>query len=140
MTNPQIEISTDRSRLDLQVIFRYLSEESYWAKGRKYDVFARSLENSLCFGAYREGELVGFGRVVTDYAVFAWLMDVFVLEGYQGNGIGKKLMQAIMSHPELQTVGRWGLVTRDAHQLYRQFGFEPLSDPGKMMEIKTVTI
>jgi len=130
-----ITISTDPSRLDVGMIHRYLSEESYWAKGIPRDVVERSIENSLCFGAYDDGRQIGFARAVTDYAVFAYLADVFVLPSHQGRGVGKMLMTAIMEHPRLQGLRRWSLATRDAHALYRQFGFTELSKPERMMEI-----
>ncbi|WP_297099517.1 GNAT family N-acetyltransferase [uncultured Draconibacterium sp.] len=130
-----IEISTDKAKLNIQVIHNYLSNESYWAKGRSLETVRRSIENSLCFGIYSENKQVGFARVITDYAVFAWLLDVFILPEYQGKGYGKKLVEAIMTHPDLQGLRRWGLGTDDAHGLYKQFGFAPLQKPGNMMEI-----
>ncbi|WP_319479646.1 GNAT family N-acetyltransferase [uncultured Draconibacterium sp.] len=130
-----IEISTDKKRLDIKVIHNYLSNESYWAKGRTLETVQHSIENSLCFGVYIEDRQVGFARVITDYAVFAWLLDVFILPEYQGKGYGKKLMEAIMTHNHLQGLRRWGLGTDDAHGLYKQFGFAPLHKPQNMMEI-----
>jgi len=130
------EISTDKTKLDLQVIHQYLSTESYWAQGRTMETIIKSIENSLCFGVYLDEKQIGFARVVTDYAVFAWVMDVFILSDYRGRGYGKKLMQAIINHDELQNLKRWGLGTDDAHGLYEQFGFTPLSKPGNMMERK----
>lgn len=134
-----IEISTDKEKLDIQVIHNYLSNESYWAKGRAMETVQRSIENSLCFGVYSENKQVGFARVITDYAVFAWLLDVFILPEYQGKGYGKKLMQAITTHNDLQGIRRWGLGTDDAHGLYKQFGFAPLQKPENMMEILNKT-
>nr|WP_321354352.1 GNAT family N-acetyltransferase [uncultured Draconibacterium sp.] len=134
-----IEISTDKEKLDIQVIHNYLSNESYWAKGRAMETVQRSIENSLCFGVYSENKQVGFARVITDYAVFAWLLDVFILPEYQGKGYGKKLMQAITTHNDLQGIRRWGLGTDDAHGLYKQFGFAPLQKPETMMEILNKT-
>jgi GNAT superfamily N-acetyltransferase len=116
------------------MIHRYLSEESYWAKGIPRDVVERSIENALCFGAYEGGKQVGFARVVTDYAVFAYIGDVFVLGSHRGRGVSKMIMSAIMAHPKLQGLRRWSLVTRDAHGLYRQFGFSALANPEKHME------
>ena len=130
------EISTDKTKLDLQVIHQYLSTESYWAQGRSLETIVKSIENSLCFGVYLEGKQIGFARVVTDYAVFAWVMDVFILPDYRGRGYSKKLMQAMVSHDKLQNLKRWGLGTDDAHGLYAQFGFTPLSKPENMMERK----
>ena len=130
-----IEISTDKEKLDIQIIHNYLSNESYWAKGRSLETVQRSIENSLCFGVYFENKQVGFARVITDYAVFAWLLDVFILPEYQGKGYGKKLMEAITTHHSLQGLRRWGLGTDDAHGLYKQFGFTSLRKPENMMEI-----
>ena len=134
-----IEISTDREKLDIRAIHSYLANESYWAKGRTLETVQRSIENSLCFGVYLENKQVGFARVITDYAVFAWLLDVFILPEYQGKGYGKKLVEAIMTHNNLQGLRRWGLGTDDAHGLYKQFGFTSLNKPGNMMEILNKT-
>jgi GNAT superfamily N-acetyltransferase len=130
----EYKISTDRGRLDIAVIHRYISEESYWGKGRPVEVLRRAIENSLPFGVYRGNELVGFARVVTDYATFAWLADVFVLEAYRGRGLSKWLMEVILAHPELQGFRRWVLATKDAHGLYRRFGFIELHKPERWME------
>lgn len=131
-----VTISTDKSRLDRERIYRYLSEESYWAKGIPRDLVERSIEHSLCFGAYDEnGRQIGFARVVTDYAVFAYVGDVFVLEEARGSGVAKAIMQAVRSHPELQRLRRWHLLTYDAHGLYEQFGFRRLTKPERHMEI-----
>lgn len=127
-------ISTERSRLDIELIHRYLSTESYWASGRSLEVVKRSIENSLPFGIYKDGRQVGFARVVTDYATFAWLADVFVLEEERGRGLGKWLVEVIISHPDLQGFRRWVLATKDAHELYRRFGFDALKRPERFME------
>jgi GNAT superfamily N-acetyltransferase len=126
-------ISTDASLLDLQVVHGYLSE-SYWAAGVPEEVVRRSIENSLCFGVYRGEEQAGFARVVTDSATFAYLADVFVLEEHRGRGIGKWLVEVILSHPELQGLRRWMLATRDAHDLYLRYAFTELARPGIFME------
>jgi GNAT superfamily N-acetyltransferase len=128
-------ISTDASMLDLEVVHGYLSR-SYWAAGVPEDVVRRSIENSLCFGVYRGEEQAGFARVVTDRATFAYLADVFVLEEHRGRGIGKWLVEVILSHPELQGLRRWMLATRDAHDLYRRYAFTELARPGIFMERK----
>lgn len=128
-------ISTDASMLDLEVVHGYLSR-SYWAAGVSEDVVRRSIENSLCFGVYRGEEQAGFARVVTDRATFAYLADVFVLEEHRGQGIGKWLVEVILSHPELQGLRRWMLATRDAHDLYRRYAFTELARPGIFMERK----
>jgi GNAT superfamily N-acetyltransferase len=128
-------VSTDRSRLDLEVIHGYLSS-SYWAAGVPEEVVRRSIEDSLCFGVYRGEEQVGFARVITDRATFAYLADVFVLEGHRGRGLGRWLVEVVLSHPELRGLRRWMLATRDAHELYRRYGFAELGRPGIFMERK----
>ncbi len=133
--NEGYTISTDRTKLDIETIHEFLSTRSYWAKGRTREIVIRSIEHSLCFGLYDEQEkLVAFARVVTDCAVFALLMDVFVLEAYRGRGLGKKLMEYIMQYPPLQGLKRWQLATNDAHGLYRRYGFKELASPEKHME------
>jgi GNAT superfamily N-acetyltransferase len=129
-------ISTDRALLDLNVIHDYLSNQSYWATGRSMETIRRSIENSLSFGLYHDAtrELLGFARVITDYATFAWVADVFILDEARGQGMGKWLMEVILAHPELQGFRRWILATRDAHELYRRFGFEELKRPERWME------
>ncbi len=127
-------ISTDRAKLDLDVIHRFLSTESYWAVGRPREVIQRSIEHSLPFGVYHGERQVGFARVVTDYATFAWIADVFVLAPERGKGLSKWLMEVILAHPQLQGFRRWTLATRDAHGLYAQFGFAPLKRPERFME------
>jgi GNAT superfamily N-acetyltransferase len=127
------EISTDPERLDLEAICSFL-ERSYWANTRPRQVIERSLQNSLCFGLYNGDQQIGFARVVTDYATFAWLCDVFIHEDYRGQGLGKRLMSAVVSHPDLQGLRRWMLATRDAHGLYRQYGFRELKAAERWME------
>jgi GNAT superfamily N-acetyltransferase len=128
-------ISTDKAKLDIDGIHDFLSTRSCWAKGRTRETVLKSIENSLCFGVYDErGKLVAFARVVTDCAVFAFLMDVFVLETYRGRGLGKKLMDYIMQYPPLQGLKRWQLGTNDAHGLYRRYGFKELAAPERHME------
>lgn len=127
-------ISTDPARIDLDTVFNYLSNESYWAKGRPPEVVARSIEHSENFGVYRGTTQVGFARVVTDYATFAWIADVFILPQEQGHGLGKWLIECVVAHPELQGLRLWSLRTRDAHSLYVRYGFEPLKEPERGME------
>ena len=127
-------ISTDRLRLDIDLIHNYLSNESYWATGRSREVVERSIENSLPFGIYKEDKQVGFARIVTDYATFAWVADVFVLPEHRGHGLSKWLMQVIIAHPRLQGFRRWVLSTKDAHGLYERFGFIKLHRPERWME------
>jgi GNAT superfamily N-acetyltransferase len=121
-------ISIEPERLDLEVIHRFLSEEAYWSPGVAREVVERSIEQSLNFGVYRGDEQVGFARVVTDYVTFAWLADVFVLEGHRGQGLGKWLVATVLGAPELQDLRRWILGTADAHGLYERFGFRPSDD------------
>ena len=116
-------ISTDRARLDLAFIHEFLSTQSYWAQGREVETVRRAVENSLPFGLYRDTRQIGFARVVTDYATFAWLADVFVLDEFRGQGLGVWLVETVLAHPGLQHLRRWTLGTRDAHELYRRFGF-----------------
>jgi GNAT superfamily N-acetyltransferase len=130
----EYSISTDQNRLDLKMIHDYLSNHSYWAKGRSFEIVKRSIENSLCFGLYKQQEQIGFARVVTDYATFAWLADVFILEEYRGLGLAKWIVSVVMSHSSLQNLRRWILMTRDAHELYRRFGFAELPDSSWCLE------
>jgi N-acetylglutamate synthase-like GNAT family acetyltransferase len=127
-------VSTDRTRLDLDVIHRYL-KDVYRSQGIPREVLARSIKNSLCFGLYTRGRQIGFARVVSDFATYAYLGDVFVLDSFRGQGLGKWLMECVMGDPRLQGLRRWSLVTRDAHGLYSQFGFTPLKSPERYMEI-----
>lgn len=128
-------ISEDKDLLDINVIHRYLSEESYWAKNIPVEVLQKSLDNALCFGVYFQGHQIGFARLVTDKSTFAYLADVFILEAHRNKGLSKRLMETIMAHPELQGLRRWMLATRDAHRLYAQYGWEPLSHPERLMQI-----
>ena len=128
-------ISTDPSRLDLPWIHDYLTNDAYWSRGISFPVFQKSIENSLCFGVYHLAEQVGFGRVISDYATFAYLADVFITENYRRQGLGKWLVDCVLKYPDLQGLRRWMLVTSDAHSLYQRFGFSPLEHPEKMMEI-----
>ena len=129
-----IVVTTDRSRLDLDTIHGFLTT-SYWARGIPRETVARSMEHSLCFGAFDRNRQVGFARVISDRATFAYVCDVFALESYRQRGVGKSLMAAIMAHPELQGLRRWTLATRDAHGLYRQFGFGAPGHPERQMEV-----
>ena len=134
-------VSTDPARLDLDVIHVFLANDSYWAKGIPRDVLARAIKHSLCFGVYDgTGAQVGFARVISDFATYSYIADVFVLESHRGRGLGKALMECIMSHPALQGLRRWNLTTRDAHTLYAQSGFGPLVFPERYMEILRLNI
>jgi GNAT superfamily N-acetyltransferase len=132
-TSAPIAVDTDKSRLDVAMIYRFLST-SYWARGIPLEVVERSIAGSLCFGLYEGERQVGFARVVSDGATFAYLADVFVLEECRGRGHSKALMVAVLAHPSLQGLRRWLLATRDAHELYAQFGFEPLPAPQVFMQ------
>jgi GNAT superfamily N-acetyltransferase len=128
-------VTTDPAAFDLDVVHRFLAASSYWAEGVPRETVARSISNSLCFGVFEWEAQVGFARVVTDRATFAYLADVFVLESHRGRGLSKWLMECVRAHPELQGLRRWMLATRDAHSLYARFGFAPLGDPSRIMEI-----
>jgi GNAT superfamily N-acetyltransferase len=128
-------VSTDPSLLDAALIQDFLANRSYWATGRPLDVVRRSLANSLCFGLYERNRQVGFARVVTDRATFAWLCDVFVLEAYRGRGLSKWLVQCVLEHRDLQGLRRFLLGTRDAHTLYARYGFTPLADASRFLEV-----
>jgi GNAT superfamily N-acetyltransferase len=129
------DISTDPHRLQLDAIHDYLSR-SDWSPGIPKAIVARAIANSTCFGIYLDGAQVGFARVVTDKATFAYLADVYVLEGHRGQGLARRLVERIRAHPELKGLRRFMLATRDAHGLYAQFGFRPLAAPERMMEIR----
>lgn len=132
---PGYEISHDPARLDIDVIHTFLSEESYWSKGIPRDVVERAIAHSLCFGMYKDGAQVGFARVVSDRATFALLADVFVLDGHRGKGLSKWLMQVVVAHPDLQGLRRLLLLTSDAHELYRKFGFTEIGNAWRFMEV-----
>lgn len=129
-------ISTDPAAVDVDVVHRFLSEESYWARGIPYDVVARSVEHSLVFGVYDEGGAqVGFARAITDRATTAYVADVFVLPEHRGRGLGVWLIGCMRAHPDLQGLRVWRLATADAHGLYEKHGFRPLAHPERLMEI-----
>lgn len=131
-TPADIEISTDRARLDIDLVHRHLST-SYWALGRSRASVELSMKNSLVFGAYQDGRQVGFGRVITDYATFAYLADIIVFPDFQGRGVGKAIVQAMVEHQELRGIHIMLLRTRDAHSLYEKFGFGAIPQPDEMM-------
>lgn len=136
MTNPYT-ISTDKSRLDLNVIHQFLSQEAYWSPNIPKELVQKAIDNSLCFGIYADNQQVGFARVISDYATFGYLSDVFIVPEHRGKGLSKQLMASIMAHPDLQGLRRWMLITRDAHGLYSQFGFQPTTEnPQNTMFIK----
>jgi GNAT superfamily N-acetyltransferase len=127
-------ISTDKNLLQIDVIHGFLSTESYWAKERTIEQTKRAIENSLCFGVYFEDQQIGFARVVTDFATFAYIGDVFILQEFRGKNLSKNLMETMVSHNDLQGLRRWVLATKDAHGLYEQFEFANLRFPERWME------
>jgi N-acetylglutamate synthase-like GNAT family acetyltransferase/predicted metal-dependent hydrolase len=131
----ELEISTERGRLDVDLIHEFLGKESYWAKNVPRDVVERSIANSLCFGVYRDGKQIAFARVISDFATFAYLADVFVVKEERGKGVSKFLVANILAHPQLQGLRRFLLATEDAQGLYAQFGFEPITHPERYMTI-----
>jgi GNAT superfamily N-acetyltransferase len=130
----EYEVSADKRRLDIAAIHEYLTQ-SYWSPGVPRTVVERAIEGSLCFGVFRQDKQVGFARVVTDRATFAYLADVFILEPHRRKGLSKLLMESVFGHPDLQGLRRFMLATRDAHGLYKQFGFTELSNPTLFMEL-----
>ena len=128
--------SDDNNLVDVKTVHNYLSTRSYWAKGIPLNIVQKSIANSLCFGVYKDGRQAGFARWVTDKSTFAYLCDVYVEEEFRGLGLAKKLMSLMLFHPDLQGLRTYSLATLDAHNLYAQFGFKPLSAPEKLMEIR----
>ena len=133
MLSADFEISTDRSRIDVDLVHDFLSKASYWARGRSRPLVERTIANSLCFGVYRSGEQVAFGRVLTDYAVIGYIADVFVVRAWQGQGIGKALVRAMVDHPDIVGLQVVLLRSTDARGLYAQFGFGPVPAPEELM-------
>ncbi len=132
-------VTTDKSTFDLDMIHTFLSRDAYWSLGIPRELVEKAIASSLCFAVFDdENRQAGFARVITDYASFAYLADVFILPSRRGRGLSKLLMKTIREHPELQVIRRWMLVTRDAHRLYEQYGFQPVSRPERMMEIVRV--
>ena len=129
------EVSDDRARLDREAVHRYLATQSYWAQEIPRATLDRAIDHSLCFGLYRDTALVGFARVVTDRATFAYLCDVFVLPTVQGRGLGTWLIECVVAHPDLQGLRRFCLMTKDAHTLYQRFGFTAIGDPKRYLEL-----
>jgi len=135
MMNIEITINTDKKKLDITFIQKFLKEESHWAKGRSDETIKRSIENSLCFGAYIQDKQVGFARVVTDYSTFSWLCDVFTDPNQRGKGIGKKLVKAMVNYESIRKTGLMILATRDAHGLYSRYGgFVPIENVERWMQ------
>jgi len=135
METTEIRISTNRADVNLDVVHAFLSQDAYWSKNIPFELVRKAIENSYCFSAFVEDRQVGFARVISDGATFAYLCDVFTLPEFRGRGIGKKLMQTVQAHPELQGLRRWMLMTADAHKLYESYGFSVLAKPDRAMEI-----
>jgi GNAT superfamily N-acetyltransferase len=133
--NGELLVSTDPAKLDVGAVHSYLAR-SYWAEGISHEVVERSLRNSLCFGLFDANKQIGLARVISDYATFAYLADVYVLESHRGRGLAKWLMRCVMAHPQLQSLRRFNLVTRDAHEFYRPFGFGTPKKPQNYMELQ----
>lgn len=127
-------ISTDKSKLDFKVVHNFLSN-SYWAKNRKAETMKKAIKNSICFGLYQNRKQIGFARVITDCATYAYLADVFILEEFRGRGLSKWLMKVILDYAELKKLRRWFLATKDAHGLYRKFGFTKIKNASRLMEL-----
>lgn len=128
-----ITVSTDKSKLDVNFIQHFL-KDIYWAAGRTIEEVKTSIDNSFCFGIYLDDKQIGFARVITDYVVFAYLMDVFIIEEHRGKGYSTILIDTMMKEPQLQKIKIWRLATKDAHFLYKKFGFSELAHPEKLME------
>jgi ribosomal protein S18 acetylase RimI-like enzyme len=136
VTRGAYSLTTDRTRLDVTAVHAYLSRTGkYWARDISKDLVGKSMKHSLCFGLFHEDRQVGFARVVTDYSTYAYLCDVYVLEDHQGQGLGEWMIENVMAHPDLQRLRRFQLVTRDAHGLYKRFGFETVASAPHHMEI-----
>ena len=133
-TEGDIEVSTEHDRLDVPLIHEFL-RHTYWSPGIPLEIVERAIGSSLCFGAYHAREQIGFARIISDRASFAYLCDVFVLPSWRGRGVSKFLMQCVLAHPDLQNLRRWMLATADAHGLYAQFGFKAVARPERLMEI-----
>ncbi len=128
-------ISTDPTKLNPEMVYHFLNKEAYWSKGIPYETFLKSIEHSLNFILLHKEKQVGFARIITDYATIAYLGDVFISSDYRGLGLSKCLIQSVMNCPELQGLRRWILLTQDAHELYRQFGWSPIQNPERWMEL-----
>lgn len=128
--------STEKSKLQIEEIHRYLSQESYWARNIPFELVKKTIAGSVCFGVFHQDKQVGFARVITDHATFGYLADVYILEDHRKQGLSKELMKFIMSYPDFEKLRRFMLATKDAHGLYKQFGFRSLTEPERFMELK----
>jgi len=138
VTGNEYEISTDKKRLDLALVHDFLAKESYWAKDVPFEVMKKSIDNALCFGVYHRNRQIGFARVITDFATTAYVGDVFIIKPYRGKGLGKRLMEAIVNHLELQGLRLWFLGTKDAHGLYEKYGFKKVSTTSFMERLMAI--
>ena len=130
----KFEVTTDKTKIDFDEVYRFLNEDSGWAEGIQHDLFIRAMGNALCFAGILAGTQIAFARVITDYATFANLVDVFVVPEFRSQGYGRKLMTEVMAHPDLQGLRRFTLATSDAHTLYARFGFHAPARPETLME------
>jgi GNAT superfamily N-acetyltransferase len=130
-----IKVSTNKNLLDLDTIYDYLHNQSYWAKTRSFELVKKSTENSVCFGLYDNNIQIGFARVITDFSVFAFILDLFIIDEHKGKGLGKFLFESIMKHPDFEKKILWSLITKDAHGLYRKYGFTELLNPSLWMQL-----
>ena len=135
ITRGAYTITTDKSRLDLNAVHQYLSKQSYWSPNIPLETVQNAAAHSLTFAVLHGDEQVGYARIISDYSIFAYLGDVYILEAHQGQGLSKWLMETIMGHPDLQNLRRWILATRDAHGLYAQYGWKPIANPSIWMEV-----
>lgn len=140
VTRNEFSISTDKTRLDIDLIHNFLSTKAYWCLNIPKETVRKAIQNSLCFGVFQNGSQIGFARIISDFSTIAYLGDVFILEEYRGNGLSKWLMEVIMGHPDLRGLRRWILLTRDAHELYRRFGWTDISDPNVWMEVRNKNV
>jgi GNAT superfamily N-acetyltransferase len=140
MNIPCYEISVDATRINVGLVHKFLSEDSYWSKGIPLPVVEKAIANSLCFGVFHDAQQVGFARVVTDKSTFALLADVFILPSHRGRGLSKWLMREVINHPDLQGLRRLLLLTSDAHSLYAQFGFTEIGNAWRFMEVLRANI
>lgn len=136
----EYHISTDKGKLDVDAIHEFLSTKAYWCLNIPKEKVKNAIENSFCFGVYQNKKQVGFARVITDFSTIAYLGDVYILEEHRGKGLSKWLIETIMDHSELQGLRRWILLTRDAHELYRKFGWTDIAEPARWMEIRNQNV
>jgi len=133
-------ISTDKSKINIELVHDYLCNHSYWAEGIPIETVKKSIDHSLCFGLYNNGRQIGFARVISDFATYAYLADVFIVPEERGKGLSKWMMQVILNHPELQGLRRFVLATKDAHGLYEQFGFIVYPNPDRIMTMNNAEV